>query len=120
MSTVTTTDQLGSDRIGARPASGQHDLVLTRRGRVVIALLVAVLFLLAARVGGAVAGTGEAPQEVRVHVVQAGETFWGFASDLAAPGQDLRDVVDVLHSLNGASSSDLQVGQRILLPVERG
>ncbi|WP_264031505.1 LysM peptidoglycan-binding domain-containing protein [Cellulosimicrobium sp. SH8] len=99
------------ERAGGRP------LRLTRRGRVVLVLLAAVVLLLAARVGVAVAsGPGE-PVEVRVHVVAAGETLWELAQGVAAPGEDLRDVVSGLAELNGLSSSGLQAGQKILLPA---
>ncbi|GED10186.1 LysM peptidoglycan-binding domain-containing protein [Cellulosimicrobium cellulans] len=97
--------------------AGERPLRLTRRGRVVLVLLAAVVLLLAARVGVAVAsGPGE-PVEVRVHVVAAGETLWELAQGVAAPGEDLRDVVSGLAELNGLSSSGLQAGQKILLPA---
>ncbi|MFF2831439.1 LysM peptidoglycan-binding domain-containing protein [Cellulosimicrobium cellulans] len=97
--------------------AGERPLRLTRRGRVVLVLLAAVLLLLAARVGVAVAGAPGEPVEVRVHVVTAGETLWELAQGVAAPGEDLRDVVNGLAELNGLSSSGLQAGQKILLPA---
>ncbi|OLT46853.1 hypothetical protein BJF88_04115 [Cellulosimicrobium sp. CUA-896] len=99
----------------ARPATGR--LRLTRRGRVVLVLLVAVVAFLGARVGAAVAGGPAEPVEVRVHVVAAGETLWSHAQRLAAPGEDVRDVVADIVELNGLSSSGLAEGQRLLLPV---
>lgn len=108
------------DRAGGAAVPGRADerpLRLTRRGRAVLVLLAAVVLLLAARVGVAVAsGPGE-PVEVRVHVVAAGETLWELAQGVAAPGEDLRDVVSGLVELNGLSSSGLQAGQKILLPA---
>ncbi|MBD5788121.1 LysM peptidoglycan-binding domain-containing protein [Cellulosimicrobium terreum] len=103
---------------GERPVDAP--LRLTTRGRLVLVLLTAVLLVLAARVGGAVAGGVGEPEEVRVHVVQAGETFWAYAQDVAGPGDDVRDVVHRLRELNGAGSSELQVGQRVVLPVSHG
>ncbi|WP_353706723.1 LysM peptidoglycan-binding domain-containing protein [Cellulosimicrobium sp. ES-005] len=102
---------------GATGRAEERPLRLTRRGRVVLVLLAAVVLLLAARVGVAVAsGPGE-PVEVRVHVVSSGETLWELAQGVAAPGEDLRDVVSGLAELNGLSSSGLQAGQKILLPA---
>jgi len=97
--------------------AGERPLRLTRRGRVVLVLLAAVLLLLAARVGVAVASAPGEPVEVRVHVVTTGETLWELAQGVAAPGEDLRDVVNGLAELNGLSSSGLQAGQKILLPA---
>ena len=105
---------------GARSStevSAGAPLRLTRRGRIVLVVAVALLVLLGARVGSAVAGSAGEPEEVRVHVVAAGETLWDHAAALASPGEDLRDVVARLVELNGLSSSGLQAGQRLLLPV---
>lgn len=94
-------------------------LRLTARGRAVLVLLVATVLALGALWGGrAVAsGPGE-PVEVRVHVVEAGETLWQHASALAAGSRDVRDVMVDLAELNNLSSNGLQVGQRLLLPVD--
>ncbi|WP_426311556.1 LysM peptidoglycan-binding domain-containing protein [Cellulosimicrobium sp. E-16] len=115
---ISTIGPLGpSGGVAAPGRAGERPLRLTRRGRVVLVLLAAVVLLLAARVGVAVAsGPGE-PVEVRVHVVAAGETLWELAQGVAAPGEDLRDVVSGLAELNGLSSSGLQAGQKILLPA---
>ncbi|MFI2703290.1 LysM peptidoglycan-binding domain-containing protein [Cellulosimicrobium composti] len=103
-----------------RARRDEAPLRLTRRGRVVLVLLAALVLVLAARVGVAVAsGPGE-PVEVRVHVVSSGETLWELAQGVAAPGEDLRDVVSGLVELNGLSSSGVQAGQKLLLPVEEG
>lgn len=103
---------------GARPDA---PLRLTARGRVVIALLVGAVLALGLVWGGrAVAsGPGE-PIEVRVHVVEAGETLWQHAAALAEGGRDVRDVVDELVELNNLPSTALQAGQQLLLPVSSG
>ncbi|MCB7137758.1 LysM peptidoglycan-binding domain-containing protein [Cellulosimicrobium marinum] len=82
-----------------------------------VALLALAVFLLVVRVGAAVAGQPGEPVEVRVHVVAAGETLWEHASAVAAPGEDVRDVVARLAELNELSSTGLVAGQRLLLPV---
>ncbi len=56
----------------ARGARAEAPLRITRRGRLVLVLLVAVVLVLAARVGLAVAGGPGEPVEVRVHVVSSG------------------------------------------------
>lgn len=118
---ITTTGRVGSTGGGAaQERAGEAPLRLTRRGRAVLVLLAVAVLLLAARVGVAVAsGPGE-PTEVRVHVVSSGETLWELARGVAAPGEDLRDVVGALVELNGLESSGLDAGQKIVLPVARG
>lgn len=110
----------GSGRaVDRRPAGrAPGGLRLTRRGRVVVALLA---LLLAAPVVGwgarAVADAPGAPLEVRVHAVQPGETLWGYAEQVAERGDDLRDVVAHLQAINDLATAELQVGQIVLLPV---
>ncbi|MFF3064342.1 LysM peptidoglycan-binding domain-containing protein [Oerskovia sp. NPDC057915] len=107
-------------RVERRPGTQvEAPLRLTARGRLVLVLLVAAVVALGALWGArAVAsGPGE-PVEVRIHVVQAGETLWQHASALAAGGRDVRDVMADLAELNNLSSTGLQVGQQLLLPVD--
>ncbi|MBX9244694.1 LysM peptidoglycan-binding domain-containing protein [Actinotalea ferrariae] len=94
-------------------------LRLTGRGRVVVwalALAVAGGVGLSAQSAGADAPGTATP--VQTHVVGAGETLWGIAATVAAPGEDLRDVVDELVELNGLGDAGLQAGQQILLPTD--
>jgi hypothetical protein len=78
------------------------------------AALVAALGLTA----GASIGRDDRPAGPRavsreVHVVQPGDTLWSIAVELA-PQDDPRVMVDRLAELNGGS--DLEVGQRLVLP----
>jgi len=56
---------------------------------------------------------------VVTHTVAEGETLWAIASGLAAPGEDVRDVVAELVDLNGLAGAQLRAGQQILLPADR-
>ncbi|WP_240674992.1 LysM peptidoglycan-binding domain-containing protein [Cellulomonas endophytica] len=98
---------------GGRPGG----LRLTGRGR----LVAAGLALAAAGLGvwGADAARAEVagPAAVAQHVVLPGETLWGIAEGVAEPGQDVRDVVLDLVTLNGLPSSALAAGQTIVVPV---
>jgi predicted Zn-dependent protease len=98
---------------------GLGGLRLTRRGR---AVLVALALLVSGAFGllgtQAVAGGPGEPVEVRVHTVAPGETLWDYASTLAGAGEDVRDVVAYLRSLNDLPTAELQVGQVLLLPAE--
>lgn len=107
----------------ARPAAPStegslRDLRLTRRGWWVLSILAIALVALGMTLGGrAFASDPVAPVAVAEHYVSAGETLWQIAGRVAAPGEDVRDVVDMLVDLNGRSSASLQVGERILVPA---
>ena len=102
------------------PSARQAPLYVRRR--VVALLLVLTSVVVVARVGTSVAvafGGGPASAAERhasspVHVVQPGETMWSIARQLRPVG-DVRSLVRTLLQLNGGSS-DLQVGQRVVLP----
>lgn len=110
----------------ALPAPTTHavHLRITRRGRVVLAAL-ASLPLLAALVALAVFGANSAvadgaeqsgaSQSFDYVTVQAGETLWGLAEEIA-PSADPRDVIADIVSLNQLPSSEVQPGQRLAVP----
>lgn len=108
----------GPERTAARPsAAPEATLHLTRRGRAVL-LVLALLVVLGGVVGGrAVADGPQQATEVTTHAVVAGETLWQIAADVAAPGEDVRDVVLRLQELNGLPDASLMAGQVLLLPA---
>lgn len=87
-----------------------------RRRRLVVALGLVALTVVALRAGAALGGSplaaSERPPSATRYVVQPGDTLWSIASHLA-PGEDLRPVVDRLAAQHG--SSDLQPGDTIAL-----
>jgi hypothetical protein len=98
---------------------GLAGLRLTRRGRVVLVLLAMLLLAPMVTWGAtAVASSPGEPTEVRVHAVQPGETLWGFAQEIARPGEDVRHAVGRLQDLNEMSTGTLRVGELLLLPKE--
>lgn len=98
---------------------GLAGLRLTRRGRVVLVLLAMLLLAPMVTWGAtAVASSPGEPTEVRVHAVQPGETLWGFAQEVAKPGEDVRHAVGRLQDLNEMSTATLRVGELLLLPKE--
>lgn len=105
-------------RLAAPAAHGPAPLRLTPRGRAVVWLLGIAL---AAGVGGAAASAHAdgpvAATEVRRVVVESGDTLWAIAADVAAPDEDVRDVVLSLIALNELPSGGLQAGQTIVVPV---
>lgn len=103
----------------ATPAAPR--LHLTRRGRIVITLLIAVPLaivgsLFAVNISTATA-SGESSKATLEYVqVGAGQSLWQLAESIA-PGADPRDVVsDILH-FNQLDSGDVQPGQRLALPA---
>ncbi len=103
---------------GMGAALGLSGLRLTRRGRAVaVVLALAVSIPLMGLGGRAVANEPGRPTEVTVHTVAPGETLWGYASEIARPGEDVRDVVARLRELNELSSGALLAGQVLLVPV---
>ncbi|NUU17446.1 LysM peptidoglycan-binding domain-containing protein [Cellulomonas humilata] len=111
--------RLATVRAPQQPARSAAHLRLTARGR-------AVLWVLAAAVAAVVTlfasqASADGPvgaQEVERHVVQSGETLWQIAESVAAPSQDVRDVVLDLVRLNELPDAGLMAGQVIVVPVD--
>ncbi|WP_454049097.1 LysM peptidoglycan-binding domain-containing protein [Cellulomonas sp. Marseille-Q8402] len=99
-------------------AAPETRLHLTRRGRVVLVLLALGVVLAGIMGGRAVADGPQRATEVTTHAVMSGETLWQIASDLAAPGEDVRDVVLRLQDLNGLADASLRAGQVLLIPAD--
>lgn len=100
------------------PGRARRPLRWTRRGRVLMRLLVAMALLCAGSgLGLAVARADEhrgAPPAQTI-VVEPGQTLWEIASQLA-PGQDPREVIARIRATNRLDSAALSVGQRLTLP----
>ena len=112
------------NRAGAgerRDASASH-LRLTTRGRVVLAALVALPFLiaggLAALGGGSATASNESSSSTFEYVqVASGQSLWELAESIA-PEADPRDVVSDIVHLNQLTSADVQPGQRLAVPEQ--
>jgi len=90
---------------------------LTRRGRVVLLLL---LVLLAFAVTSTVrtvsqAAAGPARPATRYVTVAPGQTLWQIARAVA-PADDPRDTVDRIRSLNDLDGAAVRAGQRLVVP----
>ncbi len=101
-------------------------LRITKRGRVVLTLVIAVPIAIAALLGvvnGGVFNGGEAVASnhagTALHyvTVQSGETLWQLAGEIA-PTADPREVVSDIVHLNQLSGSDIQAGQRLAIPAQ--
>ncbi|MBF4633802.1 LysM peptidoglycan-binding domain-containing protein [Agreia pratensis] len=112
----------------ALPATASHSvrLRITRRGRVVLASLASIpvvacvtamaLFGANSAVADGTASSS-ASQTFDYVTVQAGETLWGLAEEIA-PSADPRDVIADIVSLNQLPSAEVQPGQRLAVPNE--
>jgi LysM repeat protein len=91
---------------------------LTRRGRLLITGVLAVVAITVSLFVGGVglAGTTSSPISVQYVTVQPGETLWSIAAEVA-PGADRRDTVARIVELNALSGSGLQAGQQIAVPT---
>ena len=98
-------------------------LRLTRRGRIVVAamaaLLVAALSLIAAGAAQAISHTGPAHPAGSAHlaqvVVQPGQSLWSVAES-ADPNADTRLVIQQITELNSLNGDTVFAGQRLWVP----
>lgn len=100
-------------------ATGARTVRLTRRGRTVFLMaFLAVVAMVMVALGGLAAATHDAgtPEPVRVVEVGPGDTLYALAGSVAKPGQ-VREMVAHIEQLNSLTGPELQVGQRIAIPV---
>ena len=105
----------------AADAAASHRLRLTRRGRIVLAVL-AVLVVCGLFVAGASAAQASGPASAhggpgaaeRV-VVQPGDTLWSIAQS-AAPNADARTLVQEILQANRLTTANITAGQRLWVP----
>jgi hypothetical protein len=93
----------------------QAKLRLTRRGQLVLTLLVTGLLLAVFSLGRFSAGASGDPVPHRTVVVHTGDTLWSIAAK-AAPSADPRVTVEKIRLLNHLDSGGVQVGQQLQLP----
>lgn len=103
-------------RQSARPGTAR--LRLTRRGRVVLAV---AGLLMAGGVGSIMTQAAADPAvdagATTTVVVAPGESLWTLAEEIAAPEDDVRDVVAAIADLNDLDGLALLAGQELLLPA---
>ena len=107
---------------GGVSLGGTTHLRLTRRGRVVLTSLVAIPLVIAALFlvingGGAIATSHASSTSFGYVTVEAGQSLWQLAGEIA-PTADRRDVVaDIVH-LNQLESTNVQPGQKLAIPTQ--
>lgn len=103
-----------------RAAATPGRVVLTARGRWVVGVLAVAAVALLAIVLGVLLGLAlRAPADgpTDVVTVEAGESLWSVAAAVAPAGEDVRDVVERIVTLNGLGGEALQPGQLLLVPA---
>ena len=113
---VTRTSRTSSGAASPAPSGAVR---LTRRGRLVVTLVLTAMIVAAFVVlGGASVATREAgtPEQVRVIEVEQGQTLWGIASQVSGDG-DVREMVYRISELNSLPDSSLVEGQELALPL---
>jgi hypothetical protein len=101
------------------PRTRRSTVRLTQRGRVVFLLaFLGAAFAVMVGLGGWATAThdGGTPEPVRVIEVEAGDTLYGIAGQVAEPGE-VREMVYEIQKLNSLSGGGLEVGQKIAIPA---
>ena len=115
MSTMVMT--AGPTRVAPTRTTGT--LRLTRRGRLLVTLVLTALVLVAfMAAGGASVATRDAgdPAPIRTVEVQRGDSLWSIASEIAEPGE-IRDMVYAIEKLNSLPDATLTEGQVLAVPA---
>ncbi|MDQ2811573.1 MAG: LysM peptidoglycan-binding domain-containing protein [Actinomycetota bacterium] len=104
------------------PAPAASPLRLTRRGRIVVAVMAALLVAgLSLIIAGAAQATSHtaAPHATGANlarvVVRPGQSLWSVA-ETSDPGADTRLVIQQIAQLNGLTSDTVFAGQRLWVP----
>ena len=108
--------------LGRFESTPSSHLRITRRGRAVLAAVVAVPIAVAVGSfvlgsGSAVATGGDSPATFEYVQVEAGQSLWEIAATVA-PDADPRDVVSDIVHLNRLTVSDVQPGQELAIPAQ--
>jgi hypothetical protein len=102
-------------------------LRLTRRGRIVLTLLVAIPLVIGvalavldggrATAGGAGSNGEQSSVVFQTVTIQPGETLWQLAEQ-KAPNSDPRDFIQDVVNLNNLQGSGVQAGEQIAIPTK--
>ena len=122
MAQVTAVAALPVQRAAVRPTRpsrpAQSGLHLTVRGRRVVALLALLPIVIAfVLIGTRAAQADAAGPTTAVIKVEAGQSLWDVAVAIA-PNEDPRTTIWTIKALNGLTSSEVQSGQGLIVPVK--
>jgi len=108
--------------ISLAPAAAAPRLRITRRGQVVLSVLIAIPLVLGVGAfvlgGGDAVATSSSSSTTFEHVrVQAGDTLWSIA-ERVAPQSDPRDVISEIIKLNQLGSASITPNQQLAIPTQ--
>jgi hypothetical protein len=107
---------LGRPTAQRRVQAPSRPVRLTRRGRLVVVLVLLVTLVIGFSIGVSSQAAGPSrPHHVPTVTVQPGETLWQVAVRVA-PDADPRLVVDQLQRINHLSSATVLAGQQLVVP----
>ena len=92
----------------------RHATIPTRVLVIISTIVVALLLLLAPTV----AASGELLASTESYVVRSGDTLWRIAADRTPRGQDLRDTLAAIRSINRLTGSVIYPGQILEVPLD--
>lgn len=100
--------------MGGRTAREAPAPLLTRRGRMAVAVLSLGLMVIGFRIGAASAEERLIPTETVV--VTSGDTLWSIAEARLGGAGDVRDLVHEIRQINGLDTSELAPGDVLEVP----
>ena len=98
-------------------AVGRYYILPRGKWLVFATLFIAVITALFLQVRAAQAEGPQASVPVESYLVQEGDSLWGIASTIKAPGEDVRDLIIEIRDLNGLSTGNISAGSEIVLPI---
>ena len=108
---------VGAEHHTRGAAAARHGR-LTVRGRVIAVVLSALLaWGCLDMIGARDARSDLGSMQVTTYTVRPGDTLWVYASSITPEGGDVSETVEQLKALNNLTSSALQTGQRIVVPL---
>ncbi|WP_135551083.1 LysM peptidoglycan-binding domain-containing protein [Paenibacillus cymbidii] len=126
MTKVRTNEPVRNRMNAVKPAADRRPVARKRSRKVmrlvVLSVLLAAFFFFGMLVQAYAFGSADAASPAhatsveRTTVVTSGDTLWTIASDFAPSGTDVRLYIHKLQKRNHLNSSQLQVGQVLVLP----
>jgi nucleoid-associated protein YgaU len=107
---------LDTEQAFAHPGAMERTYVRRRRTVAVVGTALVAVLMSPLAAGAVRRGEPSAPAAQQVVVVQAGDTLWSIA-ERVRPGDDPREVVSEIATVNGVQPGGLTVGASLVVPL---